>query len=517
MTDSFIENTNKYIQWLEASGVTISPKLRIQDKRNDGQGRCVVAVDDIADDEVLFEIPRSLLLNCETSQFVTDFPKAIRQFEKFSEEPLSWEPLILCMFYEIYILKDKSKWWPYFCVLPEKEELNGLVLWSDDELNQLEPSYILSSVGKDQVKNMYEILVNFIKESEYEILKDNLENLDWDTFLRLGSVILAYSFDVGKEVQPKNDDKSENGKENESKNISTLDKQGDDDEEEEEEEEDIEIEMTKSMVPLADTLNADTKKCNSNLLHFDQTLKMMAIKPISKGEQVFNTYGELSNAELLRRYGYVEWDGSYYDCGEISKVHVHKILEKTFQIDSEVLHKLDDPIDQNEKILDLFDDMSIVQDIFIFEADGETPFAFLFYVQLCTLLLQNPRISKLGPIALEKYLTQCIDETSKILQKHKITQKALDVVTNVLTSRMKEYEEKLEDIEAKIVPPVFNEDINVKRKKMAEMVLVSEYKALTECNKIVKDQFEIISDADILSSMKDAKNSERRPKKRVKR
>ncbi|KAL3236587.1 ribosomal lysine N-methyltransferase RNJ42_01681 [Nakaseomyces bracarensis] len=512
MTDSFTEKSNTYVSWLEESGVTISPKLRLEDKRSEGQGRCVVAIEDISEDELLFEIPRSLLLNCETSQLTTDFPKAVKQFEKYSDEPLSWEPLILCMFYEIYILQQKSKWWPYFCVLPEKEELNGLVLWLDEELDNLKPSYILSSVGKEQVRNMYNTLLKFIEESEYETLKNNIEKLDWNTFLRIGSVILAYSFDVGKEITGQNTESTETKNAEEFSN-------GDDEEEEEEEEEeeDIEIEMTKSMVPLADTLNADTKKCNSNLLHSEKTLKMIAIKPITKGEQVYNTYGELSNAELLRRYGFVEWDGSYYDCGEVSKPHIHRVLKKTFQVETDILNKLDDLIDKNEKILDLFDEFSIVQETFLFESDGEIPFKFLFYVQVYTLLLQNPRISKLGPIALDKYLNRSVDETSRALQENKITEKALEVVKLALENRMKEYEINLDDIEKSFIPVSADKDIKTKRKQMAEFILVSEFKALRECSKAILEKFDSIRDVEILANMKDAKNEERRPKKRVRR
>ena len=33
---------------------------------------------------------------------------------------------------------------------------------------------------------------------------------------------------------------------------------------------------------------------------------MVAVKPIKHGEQIWNTYGDLPNAELLRRYGHVD-------------------------------------------------------------------------------------------------------------------------------------------------------------------------------------------------------------------
>lgn len=44
---------------------------------------------------------------------------------------------------------------------------------------------------------------------------------------------------------------------------------------------------------------------------------MRSIRPIQKDEQIYNTYGNLPNADLLRRYGYVI-PGSQDDLVEIS-------------------------------------------------------------------------------------------------------------------------------------------------------------------------------------------------------
>jgi len=45
--------------------------------------------------------------------------------------------------------------------------------------------------------------------------------------------------------------------------------------------------------------------------------KMKAIAAIKSGEEVFNTYGELSSSELLRRYGFVEDDENPYDTVDV--------------------------------------------------------------------------------------------------------------------------------------------------------------------------------------------------------
>lgn len=508
MIANYTETTTEYVSWLTNNGVKISPKLKVEDNRYKDEGRCVVTTADIQKDELLFEIPRNVLLNCETSQLVKDIPAVLTELETFSgSEPLSWEPLILCLFYEMYILKDKSRWWPYFEVLPTLEDMNVLVLWSDEDLAALEPSYVLSCIGKEQVENMYQLLKRFIEASDHEQLKSNLNKFSWDSFIRIGSLIMSYSFDVGKEIHNE-------GKEGESMNENDNMTNGDEDEDEDEE--DLEVEMIKSMVPLADTLNADTKKCNANLLHSKQTLRMIAIRDIPSGEQVYNTYGELSNSELLRRYGYVEWDGSYYDCGEISKSAIHKSLLQLFPTSTETLERLDAVIDENEKVLDLFDDDTIVEDTYIFESDGEIPFKFLFYIQLMALLLQNSRIEKMGPIALSKYMAPTIDKTSKILQEQKVTRKALDVLNDSLDTRMKQYEQKITDSgKDSLEPPSHEATTKEKRMRMVQMILLSEYKSLRKCSEVIREEFGPLSDTDVLSEIKQSKE-EKRPKKRAK-
>lgn len=45
---------------------------------------------------------------------------------------------------------------------------------------------------------------------------------------------------------------------------------------------------------------------------------MRAIKPIGSGEQIYNTYGDLPNADLLRRYGYTRFGKTKNDVVEIA-------------------------------------------------------------------------------------------------------------------------------------------------------------------------------------------------------
>ena len=60
-----------------------------------------------------------------------------------------------------------------------------------------------------------------------------------------------------------------------------------------------------SQVPLWDMLNHATGKCNVRLHHDDYqgTLQMLATADIASGQELVNSYGQLSSTELLRCYG----------------------------------------------------------------------------------------------------------------------------------------------------------------------------------------------------------------------
>ena len=54
-------------------------------------------------------------------------------------------------------------------------------------------------------------------------------------------------------------------------------------------------------------------------------MTMIALRPIMKGDQIFNDFGQLPRSDLLRRYGYVtdqykKWDVVEIDLGVISAI-----------------------------------------------------------------------------------------------------------------------------------------------------------------------------------------------------
>lgn len=205
------------------------------------------------------------------------------------------------MLYE-YLNGDASNWAPYFAILPN--EFNTLMFWSDAELAELQASAVVHKIGKDGANEAFlEYLLPVIKEfaeiffagdARAKQRAEEMRDQRKITLMhKMGSLIMAYAFDV-EPATPRKD----------------VDEEGFAEEEEDEA-------LPKGMIPLADMLNADADRCNARLFYEQKYLEMKALKPIKAGEEIFNDYGPLPRSDLLRRYGYVTENYAQYDVAEI--------------------------------------------------------------------------------------------------------------------------------------------------------------------------------------------------------
>lgn len=155
---------------------------------------------------------------------------------------------MLVMLYE-YLQGSKSRWAPYFRVLPTR--FDTLMFWSPAELNELQASAIVEKIGKQGAeKSILQSIAPIVMANPPLFPPVNgLASYEGDAgtaaLLELahmmGSLIMAYAFDIEKaeddEDEPENPD----------------DSYMTDDEEEQ---------LPKGMVPLADLLNADADRNN---------------------------------------------------------------------------------------------------------------------------------------------------------------------------------------------------------------------------------------------------------------
>lgn len=268
----------------------------------------VVAKADISPDTILFTIPRQSIICTNTSSLATKIPDLLsppqdheradhdmnseaedgEDDDENDKSQDSWTSLILILIYE-HLQGAGSSWRPYLDVLPTIGDFSTPMFWADDELAELQASPVAGKVGKDEAEKMMRTKILpvvrahptiFFPEGSAELSDDELVQLAF----RMGSVIMAYAFDLEKEEQDE-------------------DKDAEDAEEEDEWVEDREGKTMLGMVPMADILNADAT-FNAHIEHGEHALTATSLRPIKAGEEILNYYGPLSNGELLRRYGY---------------------------------------------------------------------------------------------------------------------------------------------------------------------------------------------------------------------
>ncbi|OGE51215.1 hypothetical protein PENARI_c014G02564 [Penicillium arizonense] len=296
--EGFQQQSDNFISWLQATpGVKLNPNLRLADLRASGAGRGVVAQSNIPEGEELFSIPRGLVLAVQNSELKTLLGQDVEQLGP-------WLSLMLVMLYE-YLQGEKSKWAPYFRVLPSR--FDTLMFWSPAELQELQASTIVEKIGREGAEqSILEMIAPVVRGNPALFPPAHgVASFDGDAgaaaLLELahvmGSLIMAYAFDIEKAED--DDDEGE----------AADDSYMTDDEEEQ---------LPKGMVPLADLLNADADRNNARLYQEEGNLVMKAIKPIQQGEEIFNDYGEIPRADLLRRYGYVTENYAQYDVVELS-------------------------------------------------------------------------------------------------------------------------------------------------------------------------------------------------------
>ncbi|GKT79564.1 SET domain-containing protein [Colletotrichum tofieldiae] len=360
--DEFQTASQKFLSWFKSlQGATFHDDIQIVDLRGQNAGRgigeiyppssytiqcnadeCPVATKEIAPETVLFSIPRRAIINIETSELPRKIPQVFTgndgDDEDMENEPLdSWGSLILVMIYE-YLQGDASPWKPYFEVLPEK--FDTLMFWESSDLEYLNGSAVLSKIGKDEADEMFRSRILSVISANSTIFFPQGVSPPGETELlqlahRMGSIIMAYAFDLENEEEPEQED--------------------------EEWVEDREGKTMLGMVPMADILNADAE-FNAHVNHGEDDLSVTALRTIKAGEEILNYYGPHPNSELLRRYGYVTPKHSRYDVVEIPWDLVQSILNEQLRLTDDVWKQVAEHVDPED-----------LEDVFVLERESGEP------------------------------------------------------------------------------------------------------------------------------------------------
>ncbi|OJT11683.1 Ribosomal lysine N-methyltransferase 4 [Trametes pubescens] len=396
-----------------------------------GHGRGAVALQDIPEDYTLFTIPRDLTLSTRTCSL----PSLMGQAWKEHGLHEGWAGLILCMMWEESRGAD-SKWSGYLATLPNT--FDTPMFWGPEDLNELQGT----AVNRTD-------LFPAEKHSQYFSL---------ERYHLMGSRILSRSFTVEqwKGEHPEGDDAHDDDDEAADTSAMDVDPEeapgssaaeptesapvdGSDGPEElqveaddeDSDDEDHEDPADVAMVPMADMLNARFESENAKLFYEERELKMVSTKPIKAGEQIWNTYGDPPNSDLLRRYGHVDLVplnpplSGLGNPGDVVEVRADLIVSVASK---KVKYDLKERVDW---WLEEADD-----DVFVLRTDCELAEELVSFVRL--LLLPK-------------------DEWEKAAQKSKLPKPKLDkdvlaIAVDVLEKRLKEYSTTLEEDEALLAP-----------------------------------------------------------------
>ncbi|KAJ8247385.1 hypothetical protein GJAV_G00245780 [Gymnothorax javanicus] len=261
-----------FLCWCEKVGLTLSDKVYLSTEGTVAEYGMLARMD-IEEGEVIFSIPRTALLFQGTTKV-----KATLEEGKMSLESASgWVPLLLALMWEY--TSPESHWRPYLSLWPDLKVLDHPMFWTGEERARLlQGTGILEAVDKDlaNIEREYsDIVLPFIRRHPdlWDPKKHTLE-----LYKRLVAFVMAYSFQ-----EPLLEE-----------------------EEEEEEEEEGKREVNcPMMVPMADMLN-HVSNHGAHLEFAPDILKMVSVRRIERGEEVFNTYGEMANWQLLHMYGFAE-------------------------------------------------------------------------------------------------------------------------------------------------------------------------------------------------------------------
>ncbi|KAI6001651.1 SET domain-containing protein [Pisolithus orientalis] len=328
-----------FFDWFQANGGTVDRRV-LGITEFPGSGRGAVALSDIPADHTLFTLPRSLTLSTRTSPLPLLFG-----IDKWRAHKLhkNWVGLILCMMWEdarahedVPCIPGAAKWSPYMRTLPMT--FHTPMFWSEDDLQELKGTAVVDKIGREDAERAYhETLLPAVESAPSLFPPSHLS--PWytlDAYHRAGSRILSRSFTISKWTNDDDPDEQnlgggdvndhESEREPEGPISDDMDNRANtslgsamdvdepvtgsegnlhlDDHDDTDDDEDDPSDV--AMVPMADLLNARWRSENAKLFYEPHMLRMATTKPVKRGEQIFNTYGDLPNSNLLRRYGYVD-------------------------------------------------------------------------------------------------------------------------------------------------------------------------------------------------------------------
>eukprot|EP01036_Dinobryon_divergens_P035263 gene35263-45663_t len=267
---------NKFIDWLGSNGVWVKqesawgkaphPLVISSNTEDDGEscGRGLLARESMAEGELMMTIPLDLCLTRLVAQEILG--KEV--IPDYLDEYLS---IALLLMHE-KLKGSASKWKPYIDILPTSEQVYPSFIWTEEELDLLKgsPTYAASKSLRGKLEREYQGLVSNILSrypSKFPLEQYNVDLFLWAFVMLFSRAARLSSKSSGEEL---------------------------------------------ALVPYADLMNhnpysntyIDAQRSGLPFVSRTEEVALYADRSYKKFEQVFISYGEKGNADLLLLYGF---------------------------------------------------------------------------------------------------------------------------------------------------------------------------------------------------------------------
>ena len=299
-----------YLRWLRAAGVRLSGVTIGQFPRS---GRGCVATRDLHVGDVVVEVPEDAILTADTSVAAD----ALRDFfgGDSAMPRLEREALVLAVMAEM-ARGEASRVYAYLNALPSLRATHSPLGWTLGELAELEGTSCAERMfAEDEDAELPSMTVEhwkhvaapfFRRFPEFAVVRpadvgstEGAVTALRKTYLHATALVAGFSFTLGEDDEDDEDDEdaedAEDAEDDAAASSSSSSSDG-------------ARASTQAMVPFWDMLNHVSPELASVRLEHDAraaTLKMVCVRPVKRGKEVFNTYGALGDDETLRRYGFV--------------------------------------------------------------------------------------------------------------------------------------------------------------------------------------------------------------------
>ncbi|KAL0212682.1 hypothetical protein RCL1_006308 [Eukaryota sp. TZLM3-RCL] len=257
----------------------------------------VFATKDLPTGHPIFTVPADFILSIENSCLAKTLKNRRDLREIMSDDVFT--ALSLCVIAEL-VIGEKSKWFPYLSLFFPPACTEMPLFWSTAEGELLKNTSIDPKGDLDHVTMEYNTILRPLFRKYPSSFSSSHFNPTLQNYLLVGAFVQAYSFASEEGIPyllPLADAL------NSRPGMSNCRIVDDDDSEEEEEEHDHSDD------------DHDCSGCCGGKSHDDDeplTDHVMATSSdVSAGQELLNTYGEVSNFDLLQKYGYVDTENPF--------------------------------------------------------------------------------------------------------------------------------------------------------------------------------------------------------------